>query len=278
MALAKFRKNTIILALLFAIAVLLISLDLRKEKTPFPSLNALLSQALLPAQRLISTLGGSVFSLASFLGETFTLSEENARLREEVERLKQEKIDLEQKLLANQRLSRLLKLKERLPFTTTGARIVARDPSGWFKAVWLDKGAKQGLKENLAVISYQGLVGRTVEVFEHSAKVLLIIDPNSALDALLMTSREQGIAYGSSDRGLILRYLPRTAKVNIEELVVSSGLAGIYPKGLVLGRIAKLHRGHTGLFLEAEVSPEVNFSKLEEVLVILPSSEQEEKL
>ena len=278
MALAKFRKNTIILALLFAVAFLLISLDLKKEETPFPSLNAILAKGLLPAQKAISTFGGSVFGLGSFLRETFTLRKENTRLREEVEQLNQEKIILQRKLLANQRLGPLLKLKERLPLATTGARIVARDPSGWFKAVWLDKGTREGLRKDLAVISSQGLVGRIVEVFEHSAKVLLIIDPNSALDALTMISREQGIVYGWSKRGLILRYLPRTAKVDIGDLVVSSGLAAIYPKGLVLGRITKLRHRRTGLFLEAEVSPEVNFSKLEEVLVTLPGNKRGERL
>lgn len=169
----------------------------------------------------------------------------------------------------NKRLRELLDLKEHSFYKGLASSVIAREPGNWFQALLLDRGGKLGVRENSIVITSQGLVGRIIKVNKNSSQVLLITDPGSEIGALVQRSRVQGVIQGKG-RYLILKYLPLEADVREGDLVITSGLeSGLFPKGLTIGRIKKIESPHPqNLFLGIVITPEVNLSSLEEVLIL----------
>jgi rod shape-determining protein MreC len=124
----------------------------------------------------------------------------------------------------------------------------------------------------MAVVSAAGVVGRLIGVTSHYAKVLLILDRNSSVDALVQRSRSRGILVGLGDGRCSLRYVQRNDDVQVGDQVITSGMGGVFPKGILLGQVEKVQRGDAGLFQTVDVTPVVDFSRLEEVLVVLRSA------
>jgi rod shape-determining protein MreC len=120
----------------------------------------------------------------------------------------------------------------------------------------------------MAVIAPGGIVGHVIKDFDWSAQVLLVIDRSSAIDALLQRTRFRGIVAGETDETCHLKYVVRKADVKIGDTVISSGLDGLFPKGLPVGTVSEVSRPTSGLFQEVQVRPFVNFKRLEEVLVV----------
>ena len=128
----------------------------------------------------------------------------------------------------------------------------------------------------MPVIAPPGLIGRLFDVSWHVSKVLLFIDENSNVGAILQRTRTQGIISGAGPRGLILKYISKTQDVKEGDVIVSSGMGGVFPKGLLIGQVSHVDRQDASLFLKINVTPFVDFSKLEEIL-ILASEENEIK-
>lgn len=171
--------------------------------------------------------------------------------------------------LACQRLRKLLEMKSELPHSMLPAKVVGLDPSGWFKSVFVNRGARDGLSKGMAVIAAEGVVGRIIGVSDRYAKVLFIIDPNSAIDALVQRTRSRGIVEGETSESCRFKYIVRKADIETGDTVISSGLDGLFPKGLRVGSISEISRPSSGLFQEVKIRPFVDFTRLEEVLVIL---------
>lgn len=197
-------------------------------------------------------------------------------VREECDRLKgmlaeaqMEKSRYLESELACQRLRKLLDMKSEVPHRMLPARVVGLAPSGWFKTVFINKGTGDGVSNGMAVIASGGIVGRVIGVSGRYAKVLLIIDRGSALDALVQRTRSRGIIEGETSESCRFKYIVRKADIKIEDTVISSGLDGLFPKGLRVGAISEISRPSSGLFQEVKVRPFVDFTRLEEVLVIL---------
>jgi rod shape-determining protein MreC len=169
----------------------------------------------------------------------------------------------------NKRLRRLLDLKEHSLYEGLTSFVIAREPTNWFNTILLDRGEKSGVKENSVVITPEGLVGRVIKVNKNSSQVLLITDPGSEIGALIQRTRIQGVIQGRK-RDLILKYLPLEADVREGDLVLTSGLeGGLFPKGLVIGRVRKIESPHPqDLFLNIIVIPAVNLNSLEETLIL----------
>jgi rod shape-determining protein MreC len=149
------------------------------------------------------------------------------------------------------------------------AEVIGKDPSAWFKTVIIDKGKADGLTRGLPVVMPQGIAGQVVEVSNHYSKVMLIIDRNSAVDALVQRTRARGVIKGESTDRCHLDFVLRKNDVRVGDSVVSSGLDGVYPKGLRLGFVAEVIEHDADIFHEVIVTPYVDFEKLEEVLVVL---------
>jgi rod shape-determining protein MreC len=171
--------------------------------------------------------------------------------------------------LANTRLRNLLNLQKTPNNQVLAAEVIGKDPSGWFKTVIIDKGKAEGLQKGLPVVLPQGIVGQVIEVSSHYSKVMLIIDRNSAVDALVQRSRARGIIKGSSADQCRFEFVLRKHDVQIGDTVIASGLDGVYPKGLLIGRVSDLGGRKSDIFYDIAVAPFVDYETLEEVLVIL---------
>jgi rod shape-determining protein MreC len=195
--------------------------------------------------------------------------EDNERLRAELAEARSRVNGYVETRLENQRLRRLLAFRSRLTPPAVAAEVIGRDPSPWFKSITIDKGAAEGLRRGLPVVVSEGVVGVVTETARHFSRVLLILDQNSSVDALIQDTRARGVVKGAPGATLSFAYVLRRHSVAESEVVVTSGLDGIYPKGLRIGRIHAVDRRNPGIFQEVRVTPSVNFETLEEVLVIL---------
>jgi rod shape-determining protein MreC len=193
--------------------------------------------------------------------------DENAALRQRAARLQQRLDRMAEVELENVRLRRLLEFRRRLRGELIAATVIGRDAGGLARTVVIDRGTSEGVTRDAAVLVPEGIVGRVFQVGRRSARVLLISDDHSGVAALVQRTRAGGIVQGTVDGGCQLAYVKRTEDVQVNDEVVTSGLDGIFPKGLPIGRVVAVDRGGEGLFLSADVVPRVEFGQLEEVLV-----------
>jgi rod shape-determining protein MreC len=202
------------------------------------------------------------------------LEQENRMLKARVAELTRELNEYRERHLEGLRLGELLALKEALPGTAVAARVIDRENAYVFRTVLIGKGTSDGLRVGLPVVSAEGVVGRIVDASWNVSRVLLITDYNSNISAFVQGNRIQGILQGGGSTGCSLKYVERTEEVKAGETVVTSGLGGIFPKGLILGSVSRVDRRGSGLFLNIDVLPAVHFSRLEEVLAVVPDKEQ----
>ena len=194
--------------------------------------------------------------------------DENLNLRRETAMLQEEASRLRERAAASDRLRELLNLKEELPYTTIAARVIARDPTNWYRSIVINKGQDNGIGVEMGVMTPSGAVGRVVKVQRQLAIVLLIIDRNNAITGLVQRTRDEGIVEGTEKGWAWIKYLPLLSNVKVGDIVVTSGMAGGFPRGLPIGRITRIERREAELFLSAEIQPDTDFGRLEEVLVI----------
>jgi len=176
----------------------------------------------------------------------------------------------EQRALADRTrgLEKLLEMREQLTLKTTGADIIGAAATPDFRTVTIDKGSTSGLKADMAVIAPAGVVGRIVVPSARSAKVQLLVDRNAAAGALIERSRAQGVVVGSGDERLQMDYVSEVSDVVAGDVVVTSGIDGIYPKGFVIGRVEAVEKSG-GAYRRITIKPAVDFRSIEEVLVVL---------
>ncbi len=193
---------------------------------------------------------------------------ENKCLKQEMEALKRENSHYRELLATHERLRSLLRFKDGIQQPTVAAQVIGLDPTGWFRSIIIDKGKNDGIRWDMPVVNALGVVGRVVSVSNNYAKVLLIIDQNSAVDCLTQRSRDRGMVRGTSTEVCKMDYVAKSCDAVVGDLVITSGLGGVFPKGLPIGRISSVREGEDRLFKDIDVIPSVDFSKLEEVLVI----------
>ena len=193
---------------------------------------------------------------------------ENEQLRHENGQL-QVQLQQERALSTQTRsLQQLLELRQRTSLSTTAASVIAGGASPDFRTFTIDKGTGDGLRPDMAVIAPTGVVGRIIMPSARASKVQLLIDRNAAAGAMVERSRAQGVVLGTGGDKLKFEYVPGAADVQVGDRVVTSGIDGIYPKGFAIGQIESIHKG-AGVFSAIVVKPVVEFSSLEEVLVVL---------
>ncbi len=165
-------------------------------------------------------------------------------------------------------LERLLGLRDHANLSTTAAEIIAAGASPDFRTMTIDKGTRDGLRPDMAVIAPAGVVGRVVVPSARAAKVQLLIDRNAAAGALIERSRAQGVVVGEGEARLRMDYVSEVFDVAVGDVVVTSGIDGIFPKGFVIGVVETVEKSGPA-FKRIVVKPAVDFSMLEEVLVVL---------
>lgn len=197
------------------------------------------------------------------------LHDENIALKKRVSALSIDSQLLQEQADENKRLRDLLVFRKKFEHTMLPAEIIGRDPSGWFKTILVDKGSKDGIAKDTGVITPDGVVGRVIEVGLNSAKVLLLSDVNCYVDAVVKRTRTHGMVVGRGENMCTLAYMLKTEDVALGDVIISSGINTIYPRGIIIGTVTKINRDRSGFFQSIEVQPAVDFSKLHEVLIVL---------
>ena len=263
----KLRYRTpvlLVLALLLVISAL--SLGLRRSPV-VTRVEGVMITAASPGLQALEYLGRGVKRLWLGYFDLVGARQENLQLRQTLEEYRQKEVHYQEAQQALTRLEGLLELKRQVALPVIGARVIAYDPSLWSRCALIDQGKAQGVKNGLAVLAPEGIVGRVVETYPQYAKVMLIVDRKSGADAMVQRSRVRGILQGKGGNRCSLDFVPKNADVQVEDLVMASGLGGIYPKGLVFGKVSQANKKNPGVFQEIEVTPTVDLSALEEVLV-----------
>jgi rod shape-determining protein MreC len=250
------------------VALVLISFNVGKRRSWTPVEQGVI-EITAPLQKLIRISSETVEKAWLRYFSFVDLREENTRLKKELDDLRMQN-DLYRELASTHaRLRELLQFKETTRFPMVAAQVIGRDPTGWFESVLIDKGSHAGLRLNMPVMDARGVIGRVVAVSPNYSKVLLIIDQNSAVDCLIHRTREKGILKGLPSQMGRLHYVSRAADVAVGDKIVTSGLDRIYPKGLTVGEVTEIVDTPWEFFKDVRVKPSADFSKLEEVLVLL---------
>ncbi len=202
-------------------------------------------------------------------------SKENDRLKKALDRSREKIFQCSEIELSNQRLRTFLNFQKTKTDPVLAAEVIGKDPSLWFRTIIIDKGLDDGIRKGLPVVVPEGIIGQVMSASSHYSKVILMIDRNSAVDALVQRSRARGIIKGHSTDQCFFEYVLRKNDVRVGDVVIASGLDGVYPKGLRVGHVSGVIKRNAGIFQQVEVTPYVDFEKLEEVLVVLASSDNE---
>ncbi len=200
------------------------------------------------------------------------VARDNERLRLEIKKYKKINTAYREAAAINGRLQKLLDLEQSIKDPSVSAQIIGRDPSLWFKTLTINKGSSSGIEKGMPVITTEGVAGQVINVSPHYAKILTATDPNSAIDAIIQQNRVQGIIKGNGE-GYQLRYILRNNAVAEGDHIITSGMGGIFPKGLEIGQISKITKSRRGMFQKIKVQPAVDFKRLEYVTIILHSTQ-----
>lgn len=263
------RRNRVLLSSSFFLlcSLALLSVNARHPGRVDPLGRAFL-EIMAPLQRVVAVLGGRAAMLWDGYVALVGVERENHQLRTRLHGLEERATRHRELELMNRRLKRLLALQRRLPTAGIAAEVVGRDASVWFQSLTLDKGELDGITPGMPVVAPEGVVGMISSTSPHAARVLLLTDPNSGVDVLLQRTRVRGIVSGQLEQGAILKYVKRAEDVQVGDRVITSGLDGVFPKGLPVGHVTRVSRKDRGLFLYAEITPSADASRLEEVLVV----------
>ena len=261
------QRNGVLFVAVMLAHVILISAQVNSG-SGVPLLETVTFGVFSEVQRTVATIVGALqHAWGGYVGLRGVRAE-NETLRHQLDDL-QIRFQEERALATRTRqLETLLDLRNQQQLSTRAAQVIAAGASPDFRTVTVDKGTGDGLRSNMAVIAPGGVVGRIVTPGVHAAKVQLLVDRNAAAGGLVERSRAQGVVVGSGDGTLRMEFVPDAADVQVGDVVVTSGIDGIYPKGFVIGRVETVDRGN-GIYMVIRVRPIVDFPRLEEVLGVL---------
>ncbi len=252
--------------LLTAILILIISMADRKE---FTVLHKFGLEVIGPFQTAISKVSNYSGSIRQKYVDLLSVREENEQLRQELLQYRTANIEYREALATNVRLQKLLELKESLPPPTLTAEIVGKDPSLWFRTLTINRGSSDGVQKGMPVVTVEGVVGQILTSSPNYSKVLLATDPNSAVDVITQKTRVHGIVKGLGRDAFGLNYVLKSAVVEKGDFVLTSGLGGVFPKGLMVGSVLEITNSRRGMFQKIEIEPAVDFSQLEHLIIIM---------
>lgn len=266
-------KQRVALAALLAATATIVTLDFRQNPGgPIRRVQDLAVSVVAPLQDGVTRVLRPVGDFLSGISQVSDLRSENARLERELEKLQAQQRRVPELIRENERLNELMKQKDWTKGPTIGARVIGVGPSNREWTAFLDKGDQDGLREGMAVVSSEGLVGRIILSSDSYSKVLMLVDPQHSVGARLTNSGETGVISGRSERDLQFDLIDLAVKVENGETVVTSGYdKGIYPAGIPIGRVTSSRVSRHGLSRSAAVKPFVDFSRLDNVLVLLSS-------
>ena len=267
------HKRFLITALFLLLAFLTYALNLRNKEHANP-----LERTLMSATAPVADGTSAVTSLAGRLWSDYLnlldVRRENLLLRASVSRLNERVVTSNEAVVANARLQALLGLKAALGAPSVAVSVIGEDSSAWFKTLVVDRGSADGLSEGMPVLAAGGVVGRLVKVAPQSSRVLLLTDHASAIAAVVQRSRARGVVRGAGGGRCSMEFTVKDEDVKVGDTVISSGIGGVFPKGVVIGEVTMVKKGEYGVFQTIEVRPMVNIGKLEEMLVLIRQADE----
>lgn len=264
-SIAGYRR---LLVLLFVTVLVTFLLFPQLQKQPVYYMGRPLVVVMSAIQQAVMSVVGAIHGVWQGYLDLVGVRQENAQLRDDLDRLEQKNAELQEAKLENDRLREMLALKQSAGYAVIAARVIGRDPSNWYRTVMIDKGEQDGVAVDMGVVVPAGVVGRVIKIGRDFAQVLLLTDRNSAVAGVIQRTRDEGIVEGAEGGLAQMRYIPLLSDAGSSDTVLTSGLGGGFPKGLIIGQIRSIVRREAVLFQEAQLLPAVDFSKLEEVLVI----------
>ncbi len=194
---------------------------------------------------------------------------ENLELREEIKALNARIVSAEEAQQANNRLEKLLEMKKSVKAPILAASVIGEDVSSWFRTLVIDRGSSSGIAEGMAVVAANGVIGQVIKVAPASCRVLLLTDHASGIAATIQRSRARGVVKGRGEGLCSLEFTTREEDVKVGDMVVTSGVGGVFLKGLPIGEVTMVKRGEYGIFQTVTIRPSVNITHLEEVLIVM---------
>jgi len=222
-----------------------------------------------PVLKPVAHISGIVENIWDGYISLVNVRRENVILHSTIKELASRLVTGDEALLENQRLENLLKMKDSIKPPTLGATVVGEDVSSWFRTLVINRGSSDGLLTGMAVMAADGVVGQVVKVASGTSRVLLLTDHASGIAATIQRSRARGVVKGKGEGLCSLEFTTREEDVKVGDLVVTSGIGGVYLKGLPIGEVTMVKRGQYGIFQTVTIRPSVNIAHLEEVLVVL---------
>lgn len=251
--------------LLTLILILIVSTVGRQE---FNAPHKLAFEVIGTAQKNITGISNYFKGIWTNYTSLINVREENKRLRDELQKYKATNNEYREAVATNVRLAKLLKRKESLPSPTLTAQIIGKDPSQWFKTITIDRGSSDGVLKGMPAVTVEGVVGQVMNTSPHYAKILLATDPNSAIEALIQKTRVQGIIKGTGTT-YNMHYVLKNSDVKEGDHIVTSGIGGIFPKGLPIGTVANVTKTRRGMFQKISITPSTDFSQLEYLIIVM---------
>jgi len=249
------------------VALIIFSLNIPRNREANFMERGVLS-LLAPLLRPLSHVSSAVEDVWDGYIQLIDTRRENLRLREDIRSLNTRLLAVGEALLARQRLERLLEMKKSLALPTVAASVIGEDGSSWFRTLVIDRGRSSALREGMAVVAADGVVGQTVKVAGETSRVLLLTDHASGISATIQRSRARGVVKGKGEMLCSLEFTTREEDVKVGDLVITSGIGGVFPKGIPIGEVTMVKRGEYGIFQTVSIRPGVNLAHLEELLVV----------
>jgi len=206
-----------------------------------------------------------VLAWASDLGvsrsQLAALKKQNTELRSRV-------ASLEEARQENERLRALFGFVQTAKLEAVGARVIGRPTNSWERVITIDRGSADGVRVGMPVLATEGLLGQTISVTNHSARVRLITDARSGVAAMIQSNRAEGVVKGSIEGQVTLAFVSRETTVKAGDVIITSGMGGVYPKGLLVGEVTAASQTPSSLFQDIKIAPAADLLGLEEVVVL----------
>jgi rod shape-determining protein MreC len=230
---------------------------------------ALVLEATVPLQKMMTTPVDLVREAWDRYVALLDLRAENEALRAQISALREENLQYREALVASGRLQRIAEMRDEFDTPMLPMEVIGQDVSPWFRSVLLDRGRDHGVRAGMPVITDAGVVGLVTATSEHAGRTMLLLDRQSAIDGIVQRSRARGIVRGRGTDRLEFEFVVSGEDVEVGDVVISSGLGGVYPKGLRIGEVVEVLASEYGLTHKALLRPAVDFGRLEQVFVVL---------
>lgn len=266
-------KSKVFLFGLITICILIVIGVTSRQGSQANWLSHIANAAISPFQKIFSLSAEKVEGGLSFFKDIKAVQKENEELKAKIDQLEQENRELQEYREKNKEFREVLNLKDQFnDYDFVGANIIAKDPGNWFNIFTIDIGKKDGIENNFPVITSKGLVGSVLSSGAISSKVITLIDIDSTVSARISKSREIVRVKGDitlKEQGLCrMDYISPEVDIEVGDMIETSGIGGVFPKGIIIGKVKEIRQTNSELSRYAVIEPAVDFKRLEEVVVL----------